>query len=242
MRLHELLDKYRRRARRLDEDAGGWSVDVANTSLDEAREIAERMFRAEGRSLDETLPDFDRHYQMLRDRLEQSLGLDRIDMPVIEPSQLDDFDRALERGKVDIFKPWAKGQFVAPDEFDDKDEAEEWVKLGVKDGDPRDDVIDGKWTTMPAGELYPSQGTIWFDKLIKTMLKFGKPHAGSPILKQTIIVSRDGYLTDGHHRWGQVVLADPGLELNALHLPLTIERLLDIARSFGSYLGNDPKR
>lgn len=235
----ERIDETARRY--LREREGGYSINVATTQLSDARDFARRKFRQADKSLDSVLPDFDSNYEWLQDKLGKALGVPRIQMPVIEPDQMDDFDRALERGRVDLFKPYARGQLVAPDSFDSRDEAEEWIRLGVKDGDPRDDVVDGKRTTVPASELLPTQDQIWLEKLVNNVIKFGKPYSGSPVLKQTIIVSRDGYITDGHHRFGQVMLADPDLEMDALYIPMGIDRLLDISRSFGAYLGNAPK-
>lgn len=238
-RVQELVEKYS--PERLDEDAGGYSMNVNSLPLEDAREWASQKFRANGKSLDSVLPDFNQNYKWLQSKLDEALGVPRIQMPVIEPEQMDDFDRSLENGRIDLFKPFAKGKLKAPDSFDSRKEAERWVRLGTQDGHPNDDVVDGKWTTVAAAELLPTQDQIWFEKLINNIIKFGKPYSGSPVLKQTIIVSKDGYITDGHHRFGQVMLADPDLEMNALYIPMNIDKLLDISRSFGAYLGNDPK-
>lgn len=240
-RVHEIVEKYTGR-RRLDEESGGYNLNVNNVPLQDARQWAEQRFRDQGKSLDNVLPNFDENYKWLQKKLGKALGVPRIQMPVIEPDQMDEFDRDLESGRIDLFKPWAAGKMKAPDDFDSRGQAERWVKLGVQDGDPQDDVVDGKWTTVPASQLFPTQDQIWFEKLINNILKFGKPYSGSPVLKQTIIVSKDGFLCDGHHRFGQTMLADPELELSALYIPMKIEKLLDISRSYGAYLGNDPKQ
>jgi hypothetical protein len=78
-------------------------------------------------------------------------------------------------------------------------------------------------------------------ELVNNIIKFGKPGPGSPILNQTIITSKEGYILDGHHRFGQAMLADPDLKLKVLHIPLPISLLLKIGRSYGGAIGNRPK-
>lgn len=217
-----------------------YTMNTATTSLAAAREYAEEEFEKAGRDLDEELPDFDRNYLLLRKKLKSALDVPRIQMPVIEPRDIAEFNAHISEGSVDIFPPYARGKLWMPPGFSGG-EGEEWINLGFRDGDPDDDVIMGKKTRMPVRRLLPTQSQIWFDKLIKSILKFGVPGSGSPILKATVIVSKEGYILDGHHRFGQAILADPGLALAALWIPLDIDTLLKVGKSYGEAIGNKPK-
>ena len=71
--------------------------------------------------------------------------------------------------------------------------------------------------SVEARNLLPLQSEIWFNKLIKYTIQYGVPKFNSQVTKTTIIVSKDFYILDGHHRWGQVMLADPSIKMNVLY-------------------------
>jgi hypothetical protein len=217
-----------------------WAVNAAKAPLPKARRIAEDMFTKAGKDLSTELPDFDENYSLLKKKCAVALDVPRIQMPVIEPQDMNTFDKRLKEGRIDIFPPYAQGKLTTPSKLSKK-KGEEWVELGVKDGHPTDDVIKGKWTSIAARKLKPTQSQIWLDKLLNNTLKFGKPGSGAPILKKTVIVSSDGYILDGHHRFGQAMLANPDLKLKALYIPMPINLLLKIGRSYGAAIGNKPK-
>jgi hypothetical protein len=217
----------------------GNRLNVAKVPLDKARAYAEKVFGGK-EELDKAIPNFDKNYTNLQNLYKkEALDIPRIKMPVIEPEDMQKFDSRLEKGQIDIFKPFAmskaKYQKIA------KQEGDKWVKLGEKDGDPNDDKVTAKWTSLAGKTLKPLQGQLWLEKLVNNIKKFGKPSAGSPVLKTTIIVSKEGYILDGHHRHGQVMLADPNLKLNALHIPLDIKTLLEMGRAYGEAIGNKAK-
>lgn len=218
---------------------GSKTLNVAKVPLDKARAYAEKVFGSK-EALDKALPNFDKNYTRLQNLYKkEALDIQRIKMPVIEPEDMKKFDERLKKGQIDIFKPFAmdKAKFkeVA------KKEGETWVKLGEKDGDPHDDKISAKWTTLSGMKLKPLQGQLWLEKLIGNIHKWGAPKVGSPVLKTTIIVSKEGYILDGHHRHGQVMLADPSLKMQALHIPLDVKTLLEMGKSYGEAIGNKGK-
>lgn len=216
------------------------TLNVAKVPLDKARAYAEKVFGGK-EELDKVIPDFDKNYTRLQNLYKkEALDIQRIKMPVIEPEDMKKFDDRLEKGQIDIFKPHALGKAHFPTKISKK-EGEKWVKLGEKDGNPDDDKIPAKWTSLLGAKLKPIQGELWLEKLIGNIHKWGAPKAGSPVLKTTIIVSKEGYILDGHHRHGQVMLADPSLKMKALHVPLDIDTLLKMGRAYGAAIGNRPK-
>ena len=218
---------------------GSKTLNVAKVPLDKAREYAESVFGSK-EELDKTIPNFDRNYQRLQDIYKkEALDIPRIKMPVIEPDDMKKFDDRLKSGSIDIFKPFALDKSKAKEIS--KKEGEKWVKLGQKDGDPNDDKVSAKWTSMTGSKLKPLQGQLWLEKLIGNIKKFGAPKAGSPVLKTTIIVSKEGYILDVHHRHGQVMLTDPSLKMQALHIPLDVKTLLSMGKKYGDAIGNKGK-
>lgn len=218
----------------------GYSINIANTSLKSARAYAEEEFEKAGEDLDEVLPNFDKNYTLLRKRLKGALNIPRIQMPVIEPSDMALFNKRLNQGSVDIFKPYAKGYLHMPKSLGGE-EAEEWIELGFSDGSKEDDTVRGKITGTSVGKMKPTQSQIWFDKIIQLILKYGPATGGSPILSQTVIMSGDDYILDGHHRYAQAMISNPGLKMKTLVIPLPIGLLLKVGKTYGEAIGNKPK-
>lgn len=217
------------------------SMNVKSVSLSKAREYAEEQFEKAGKDLDVELPDFDKNYKLLQKKMGAAKNISRIDMPVIDPQDMKLFNERLNSGEIDIFKPYAKGKEYMPKSLP-KEEGQVWVHLGKEDGNPNDDKVKGKIGTTPAKDLLPLQGEIWLEKLIGNIVKFGAPSSGSPILKATIIVSSDNYILDGHHRFGQAMLANPNLKLKSLNVDLPIDKLLKVGKTYGEAIGNSGRQ
>ena len=216
-------------------------LNAKKVPLDKARKYAESVFEENGKTLNEVLPDFDKNYMALQSLYKKhALGVKRIDMPVIEPEDMKTFDERLKSGKIDLFKPHTFGKAVFPKNFSTIDKID-WLELGEKDGDPNDDKLKAKWGMKQAKDLKPLQSEVWLEKLANNIAKFGKPSSSSPVVKTTIIVSKEGYILDGHHRHGQVMLADPSLKMKALIIPLDIKTLLKMGKSYGEAIGNKGK-
>ena len=219
---------------------GSKTLNVAKVPLDKAREYAEKVFGGKEK-LNEAIPNFDRNYKRLQTLYKkEALGVSRIKMPVIEPEDMKKFDERLSKGQIDIFRPHALKKAKFPTNLNKK-EGEKWIKLGEKDGNPDDDKIPAKLAWLSGAKLKPIQNQLWLEKLIGNIKKFGAPKSGSPVLETTIIVSKEGYILDGHHRHGQVMLADPSLKMKSLHIPLDIDTLLKMGRSYGAAIGNKAK-
>jgi len=230
--------------------SGAWSLNVGKISLQQAMEFARNTYERAGvpELLNVHLPDLEANFRKLKAKMSKALPIKRIDMPVIEPPDIKKFSSDLENGHVDIFKPYFAGHIgnIFPWEREGKPRMfgdKEWITLGVKDGDPRDDIVSVKGPTMlSVKSLIPLQDEIWFDKLILTILAFGPPLAGGHVLTNAvIIVSKEGYILDGHHRFGQAMLRDPGLSIKALDVDLDIKTLLKVGRSYGSALSHHAK-
>lgn len=216
------------------------TLNVSNTPLAKARAYAEATFEKAGKTLDEVIPDFDKNYTALQKVMKRALNIPRTQMPVIEPADMKTFLTRIKSGSIDILQPWAKGKLHTPTKLN-KQEGKEWVQLGFQDGDDNDDKLSAKLTRKPANKLLPTQSQIWLEKLIENIVKFGVPSSSSPIAKATIIVSKEGFILDGHHRFGQAMLANPTLALSTLSVPLDIKLLLKVGRAYGEAIGNTVK-
>lgn len=228
---------------------GGFKLNVANTPLKKAREYAEKQFQGAGKSLDEVIPEFDVNYKKIQDKLKKAKDVPRIQMPVIEPSDMEEFKKKLTSGHIDIFKPiakdaWAELKGVSDEQFPTNLNASNgklWLTLGQKDGHTTDDKVKAKMTKFSCKDLYPSQSQIWLEKLITNIIQFGVPEDGGFITKAPIIVTSDKYILDGHHRFGQIMLSNPKVKLTALYIPLKFDLLLKVGGSYGDAIGNQRK-
>jgi len=219
------------------------TLNVDNVSLEKAKKYAASEFKKDNKDLDGLLDSFDKNYKLIQKKLKKAKDIPRIDMPVIKSTDMKEFQKKLESGSIDIFEPLAKKEWDAlkiktqfPKDLDSS-KGKDWVNLGRKDGDIKDDVIKTKLTKMSAKELLPSQNQIWLEVMVKGLLKFGKVKPNSFTTKKTIIVTKDKYILDGHHRWAQVMLSDPNIKMDVLFVPIKFDSLAKIARSYGNAIG-----
>ncbi len=103
---------------------------------------------------------------------------------------------------------------------DDKPEFFKWLtKQGVM----------ATQTKKSAGELKPTQSDLNADKVTemsKSIVDGDYPQGTDPI------VSSDGYILDGHHRWAAHREADPDHEFNVRLIDQPIKQLLETVREF----------
>lgn len=222
-------------------ESGGdnsWRVEVHKTSLPEARKVAEKVLSKHKKTLDDTIPEFDTYYKMLQSAVGKSFGVARRDMPVINDDQIAMFQKLLKDGSLDILKPFAKGKRLTDKDIQHLDDKSDYITLGLKDGATGDDKINAIVTSIPVKDLKPIQEQIFLDKVIAMIGQWGPAKQGGPVTKLTIIVSKDNFILDGHHRFACAMLSDPSLKLSALKVPLGIKELLDVTLAYGDALGN----
>jgi hypothetical protein len=108
-----------------------------------------------------------------------NLNLSRIEMPVIE----EDFLNLLEDGMLDIQEVpnKAKGPYINSGKGLEKNK------------------VQVEYTNIDVNLLKPIQKEIWLSKAIK--IAFSEKD-----IKEPIIVSKDLYIIDGHHRWAAILL------------------------------------
>lgn len=83
--------------------------------------------------------------------------------------------------------------------------AKHLVTAGLDDKNPKDDMVPVSKKSWPAASLKPSQTTMVLDKALGMalfMLKSGK--VGGDL---GALVSTDGQIMDGHHRWAATIFA-----------------------------------
>ncbi len=231
---------------------GGFKLNVATTPVDEAYAYANGEFEKRGKRMEDYIPHFYESYESLQESCKTAIDVPRIEMPVIDPEQLNLFQKSLMAGHLDVNRPYAKGRtelYTPKDLFGDTERAMQYLYLGLQDGIITDDVVEAQMVRNSVGLLRPTQSQIWLEKLIRNIIQFGNPQGDSlgaysqdsMIVDKTLAISSDGYILDGHHRYGQVVLVNPGLRMRTLQINLPIRTLLKVATPYGNAIGNDQR-
>ena len=246
-------------------------MNIGKESLADVVKYAQEQFKKAGTTAEAVLgPDFEKNMKALKEKMLHAGNIPRIEMPVIEPPTKDEkkaggkgdigkFKDAMNKGEVDVNAPFAKETkklrqrhgTAFPWEHGDvpmppgAPEAKKLIGLGKpsKDGGPKsDDVTKAVEGHTAVADLKPLQNQIWMNKVIGNLMQFGVPEQGGHLTDESpIIVSRDGFILDGHHRFGQAMLANPKLKLKSVNVDVDKPQLLKITRMFGTALGNKTK-
>jgi hypothetical protein len=217
------------------QEAGKLEID--STPLAKAREFAEK----KGFNLDEEIPNFNENYKKAQS-LSKLGKTKRKDMPVINDDDVKKFQARLEKGTIDINKPFAKDPDVGKNPFPEGLsglKAKKWLEKGLRDGSKTDDIIDVTITKVPVSKLKPIQRQIYYDKSMGETIKQGVKNSINFVTnKSFFIISGDNYIIDGHHRYLSALLLDPKAKVNALKIELPIRKLLPMATAYGDAIGN----
>lgn len=220
------------------------TLNCADVPVDEAYDYAEAQCASEDKRIGDYFPNFKADYSSLQRKCESALDLPRIQMPVIEPEDMVDFKKTIEEGEIDVVRPYAGDESdLYPTDFVGLDErSRAWLVNGLMDGSLIDDKTDAVNTEIAVEDLKPSQSQIWLEKCVGMSLYFGPLKQDSNFLHEApIIVSSDGYILDGHHRFGAAMISNPDLRLSALKVDMPIDELVKMARSYGNAIGNEQK-
>jgi hypothetical protein len=235
----KLRKLIREEIQRLNEKIeGGQSagtLEIASTKPDTARAFAKK----KGWDISE-ITNFDKNFNFAAKKA--SLGkTKRKDMPVINDNDVKEFQRKLEKGYIDVVKPFSK-TFSGKNPFPSGlkgGEARDFLERGLKDGEKSDDVISVSIRQVSAKKLKPIQKQIYFSKIVEPMKKFGVKGSTKFLVSQTFfIASEDLYIIDGHHRWLSALLMNPDMKVNVLTIDLPIRKLLPLSIAYGDSIGN----
>ena len=80
-------------------------LEVLSTSLNSARDFAEKKFSKNGLDLDKELPDFDKNYTLAQKSAKLGFAK-RKDMPVIEPNEVPEAAKYMSKGLMDWAPPY----------------------------------------------------------------------------------------------------------------------------------------
>ena len=223
------------------EKAGGQAagkIEVAKTPLEKAVAYAQKVFDGK---LYENIPDFDENYLHVQ-KLARMGYAKRKDMPVITPQDVHELQIRLKSGMIDVRKPF--GKLTDPkDPFPEGlsgEDAKKWLEAGVRvyDGKTKDDIVKVYTKKFKVGELKPIQEQIYLDKVLPPIAQNGPEASKKFFASTTFIVSSDGRIIDGHHRWLGANLLDPELMVTGFVIDMPIKKLLPLTLAYSDAIGN----
>jgi len=202
-------------------EAGGEAPgkkEVAKTSTKEARKYFKKEMSKFGLDLYEEIPNFDKNYKKLKDKVIRHGVESRINMPVVSWKQVKEFQKTLSNGDIDIQEPTFESITVLIEGTEEK--------------------IKAVFKSIKATDLNPVQKQIYLSKVIKNFKKYGVPQDNHFITTKYLIVDKNNMIIDGHHRWTTVQLSDPQIKLDVLKVDLDMEELLPLTKAYGIFRGN----
>lgn len=209
--------------------------------------LDEEITPEEQEALNSVIPNFAENYKLLQDKCAEVLTVDgkeipRIEMPVIEPEQIEGLIKKLEGGEIDINFPHIKNIFFVdekteqyipfPKDLKNNELGRLWLILGTLDKNPDDDRVDVSESKVASKDLKITQSQIWTSKLIFKVIK-PKP--------KRIIISKGNWIVDGHHEYGRRFIKNPDDKIPVYTVDLDIQKILKAFRSVGNALGNKQK-
>ena len=202
--------------------------------------------RTEGSTISVMAPSARNGREAVMDMAEEyGLGTDditRVEVDVADPNQVTGVStstrwqgRELERILESVDEK-LQPQNIEPEEFPNPITAamrKVFLHKGTLDKETGDDVVKTSTKSWPAEQLNPTQSAIFMGKSL------GMAVAGIKGGNLGAIISRDGYILDGHHRWAATMFADPKAQIEGVVVDMPIEDLVPVLRAAGDALGNE---
>jgi len=211
------------------EESDTFTWNIRDTSVEDAYAYASAKFAEHGKTVEDYYPDFENNYRLLQSRMEDSLDIPRIDMPVINPDEVDSLVQSINNSELDIYK--SNKLQTASGKIADRINTL-WVA-------PLRTELRATHTKLPVEDMKPSQSQIWLDKLIEGTLKYGIAKKAD-LEKATMISSNDGYILDGHHRYANAMLLYPDMQFDGVRISVNAKELIHILKTYSNALGKKP--
>jgi len=214
-------------------------VEFVNTTLQQAHDFIDSI-KNKKLDLEKDLPDFDDNFKSAQ-ALAKMGWTKRDEMPVIEKEDIRKLQARLEKGNLDINKPFAKDTDPGhpfPTGLSGM-AAQKFLKNGLKDGSIKDDQINVEIAQVKVKNLIPIQKQIYFDKGFGETVKQGLKASQNFIQKKSFfVINNQNYILDGHHRFLSAMLIDPNMQVNALKIDLPLAKVLPLTVAYSDAVGN----
>jgi len=160
----------------------------------------------------------------------------RNDMPVIRRKNILLFQQRLQKGYIDINKPYApdtnpKNPF--PNGIS-KEQAKGFLINGLRDGDENDDKINVKLYNVNSKSLKPIQKQVYLSEVFDLYRNAGKSYLQDAFF----LTTNDNFIIDGHHRFVAILLFLPEIKIKALKIDMPLKTLIPMSLTYTTAIGN----
>lgn len=93
----------------------------------------------------------------------------------------------------------------------------------------KENGVDSRKRKVPVGSLKATQKEIKAEKAFGMADSYLKNKF--PGIADSVMISKDGYVLDGHHRWAGLMAVNPGKEMNVVEIDMDMDDLLKEAAS-----------
>lgn len=153
----------------------------------------------------------------------------RLAAEIAKDHLVEDIDYYINLQKIEEKLPTNKIDYT---QFPNPTKNKDFLDKGLLDGEVEDDKIKNKLVSIPAIKLKPSQEDIYLGKTIGSAID--KAYTGDA----GIVISKEYYILDGHHRFAAAMLDNPNAKIKGLIVDLSIGDLIPVLRSVGDALNN----
>jgi len=221
-----------------DGQAAG-KIEFAKISLEQAYKYIDSI-KKKKLDIEKDLPDFEKNFKAAQSKAKKGWTV-RKDMPVIEMEDVRKLQARLEKGTLDINKPFADDtnpKHPFPTGLKGFD-AKNFLKRGLSDGSITDDQISVKMVQVNVKDLIPIQRQIYFDKGFGKTVELGIKASTNFITSGSVfIINKENYIFDGHHRFLSAMLIDPNMKVFALQIDLPLKKLLPLTVAYSDAIGH----
>jgi hypothetical protein len=200
------------------EEIEGYDITVVGDDAAQAVEIARKIKQGIKNSADIC--------KMNPPVCEGNKGLTRDKMPQISDSSVKDMLKATKKDGSPDEETRAKAQAMIQAGADPKSSK---TTMQIMIDHFKDNGVRTKRTKIPVGMLKATQSEI---KASKTYSMANNHLQGKfPNIGDSVVVSRDGHILDGHHRWAALLTIDPSREMNVQVIDMDMDDLLREAQA-----------
>ena len=115
------------------------------------------------------------------------------------------------------------------------DDTKGFLKAGLPQHDKSpfdDDIVETEDVSIPVKDLIPTQSEVYLGKALELSIR------GIEGGDLGAVISKDGYIMDGHHRWACTMLNNPEKEVGGVMVDLPFNELLVVLRAVGDSMKN----
>jgi len=216
------------------------TMEIAKTDVEKAAKYLEKIAPEIYADIQ---PSFVKSYSKVKS-LAQKGSTKRKDMPRLRRKDVQEFQKRLKEGYIDIKAPFSKDtdpKNPFPEGLSGE-KAKSFLEAGLSvhdGGNAKDDRIKVQQVKRTISDLKPIQEQIYLSESVDILKRRGLKKAIAYLSQESIfIISSDNRIIDGHHRWCAGVLADEKMKVTCISIDLPISKLLPLSLAYGDAIGN----